>query len=61
LLVLLTLLGVMLILISVNASALNRLTREVKGIEKRQIQRLASSAKPQAPPAQTATNFPPAK
>jgi hypothetical protein len=59
--VLLVLLSVMLLLIAVNTATLNRLTREVKAIEKRQIQRLDPSAKPPPRPAQGATNFPAAK
>jgi hypothetical protein len=53
------LLLVMLALIAANAAAMNRLTREVKGLEKRQIQRLAPSPKP-VRPSPTATNLPPA-
>jgi hypothetical protein len=57
-LVLLVLLTVMLILIEVNTAALNRLEREVKGLEKEQVQRLNPSAKPPLRPGQTATNRP---
>jgi len=60
-LVLLVLLSVMIILLAVNTEALNRLEREVKGLEKQQIQRLAPSAKPPLRPAQTATNPPSAR
>jgi hypothetical protein len=60
-LVLLVLLSVMLILIEVNTAALNRLEREVKGLEKEQIQRLNPSAKPPLRTAQTATNRPAAR
>jgi hypothetical protein len=60
-LVLLALLTVMLILIEVNTAALNRLEREVKGLEKEQVQRLAPSAKPQLRAGQTATNRPAAR
>jgi hypothetical protein len=59
--VLLALLSVMLVLITINTATLNRLTREVKGLEKRQSQRLDPSAKPVLRPAQTATNLPSAK
>jgi hypothetical protein len=58
LVVLLALLTVMLLLLAANTAALNRLTQEVKGVEKRQIQRLSPSAKPQLRPAQSATNQP---
>jgi hypothetical protein len=57
-LVLLILLSVMLMLIAVNVAAMNRLTREIKGVEKRQIQRLDPTSKPPLRPAQTATNLP---
>jgi type II secretory pathway component PulK len=42
-LVILALLAVMVMLIAANAATLNRLNREVKGLEKRQIQRLDPS------------------
>jgi len=54
--VLLGMLSVMLILLAANTAALNRLSREVKGIEKHQIQRLDPSTKLQPRPTQTATN-----
>jgi len=57
LLVLLVLLSVILVLLAVNTEALNRLEREVKGLEKQQIQRLAPSAKPERP-SPSATNRP---
>jgi hypothetical protein len=57
-LVLLALLSVMLMLIAANTAALNRLTREVKGLEKRQVQRLDPSSRPPLRPSQTATNLP---
>jgi len=59
--VLLALLSVMLMLIAINTATLNRLTREVKGLEKRQTQRLDPSLKPPLRPSQTATNAPSAK
>jgi hypothetical protein len=55
------LLAVMVILIAANTASLNRLTREVKGLEKQQIQRLATTAKALSPPSQTATNQPSAR
>jgi hypothetical protein len=57
-LVMLTLLTVMLMLLAANTATLNRLNREVKGLEKRQIQRLNPSAKPPLRPLQNATNLP---
>ena len=59
--VLLALLSVVLMLIAINIATLNRLTREVKGVEKRQIQRLDPSSKRPLRPAQTATNAPSAR
>jgi hypothetical protein len=57
----LALLTVMLMLIAANVATLNRLNREVKGLEKRQMQRLDPSLKPMPHPYQPATNPPPAK
>ena len=57
-LLLLALLAVMLMLIAANAAVLNRLEKDMKGMEIRQIQRLDASAKPQLRPAQEATNQP---
>jgi hypothetical protein len=57
-LVLLALLTVMVMLVMANTATLNWLTREVKAVEKRQIQRLDPSSKPQARPSQSATNQP---
>jgi cell division protein FtsB len=53
--VMLALLAVMLMLIAANVATLNRLNREVKGLEKRQMQRLDPSSKlpPHAYPAST--------
>ena len=59
--VILALLTVMLLLVAANAATLNRLNREVKGLEKRQIQRLDPSLSPRLHPYQTATNSPSAK
>ena len=60
-LVLLALLTVMVMLVMANTATLNRLSREVKGMEKRQTQRLDPSSKPQVRPSQSATNEPVAK
>jgi len=60
-LVILALLAVMVMLIAANAATLNRLNREVKGLEKRQIQRLDPSLKPGLHPYQSATNSPAAQ
>lgn len=60
-LVLLALLTVMVMLIAINTATLNRLAREVKGLEKRQIQRLEPSVKTPSRPSQTSTNQPAAK
>ncbi len=57
----LALLAVMLLLVAANAATLNRLNREVKGLEKRQMQRLDPSLRPPPHPYQTATNSPSAK
>jgi type VI protein secretion system component VasK len=57
-LVLLALLAVMLMLIAANTAVLNRLEKDMTGLEKRQIQRLDASAKTQLRPAQEATNQP---
>lgn len=57
--VMLALLAVMVILIAANTAALNRLTQEVKGMEKRQTQRLDPSLKPGSTLIQT--NFSAAK
>ena len=59
--VLLALLSVMLMLIAINTATLNRLTREVKALEKRQTQRLDPSSKTPLRPSQTATNAPSVK
>ncbi len=56
-LVVLALLAVMLMLIAANTAVLNRVEQDLKGVEKRQIQRLDASAKPQLRPGQTDTNF----
>jgi hypothetical protein len=56
--VLLVLIAIMLALIAANTAALDRLTREVRGLEKRQIQRLDPSAKPPVRSAPEATNQP---
>ncbi len=60
-LAMLALLTVMIMLIAANVATLNRLNREVKGLEKRQLQRLDPSLKPRLHPWQTATNSPSAK
>jgi hypothetical protein len=57
----LALLTVMLMLVAANVATLNRLSREVKGLEKRQMQRLDPSLKATPHPSQTATNLPPTK
>ncbi len=57
----LALLTVMLMLIAANVGTLNRLSREVKGLEKRQRQRLDPSLKPAPHPYPPATNAPAAK
>jgi len=57
----LALLAVMLLLVAANAATLNRLNREVKGLERRQMQRLDPSLKPPPHPYQSATNSPTAK
>jgi hypothetical protein len=59
--VMLALLTVMIMLIAANVATLNRLNREVKGLEKRQVQRLDPSLKPALHPWQTATNSPAAQ
>jgi cell division protein FtsB len=56
--VMLALLAVMLMLIAANVATLNRLNREVKGLEKQQMQRLDPSLKPPLHPFQAATNSP---
>jgi len=56
--VLLALLSVMLVLIVANTATLNRLTQEVKGMEKRQIQRLNPTPNSPTRPSQSATNQP---
>jgi hypothetical protein len=55
------LLAASLILIAVNTGTENRLEREIKGVENRQIQRLDPSAKPRLPHAETENYQPPAK
>ena len=54
-------LSVMVMLLAINVAALNRLSREVKGVERRQIQRLDPSHKPPFRASQTVTNQPSAK
>jgi hypothetical protein len=58
---LLALLSALLLLLAANTGALNRLNRELKGIEKHQIERLAPTAKGQTRSSQTVTNQLPEK
>jgi hypothetical protein len=58
---LLAMLSAMVILLAANTGALNRLNRELKGIEKHQIERLDPAAKGQTRWSQTVTNQLPEK